>query len=492
MTTEEVTVQINNLSITSSKPPRKKEKFESESSSDSEDEYADYWIRQKYLQDPKLPKRSSIVQPTTPGRSSAEDVFYSPQATTPGVNGRRSYYHFVDKIQLPERTQKLEYEQAKIDSVILKQDQVIKKSIDRLIRSYQKTRDQTIQQNRDNKISVQWNSIRRDLANEMKTMFDKRTAFAVIFDDIDKFYNDARKNHETLCREFMEHFELEKRTTRSRNSSGTVEIHNYNNYEYNKNADFILRNQNRSNKQSTRSNNNDTRQPRSREQIRNYDQNKSQYRSQSRDRPSYSTRESSQNRSSYYENRSCSRGRDNFVNRDRSQSVPRWNNDHYRNYNRDQSSSNREPSTFSREQNSPGHTRYENRNRRSNYSPSNQYRNNNNYRSERNKDYSNSNRIDRSADENYQKNDKYRQYRINDTPHNRNTSPHTLSTMRRGINCDDDYDPAKRYCSKCNDPGHHPWTCQTFNEWRRSKCLLCRNGNHHPEECRNRMTSLNY
>ena len=255
MTTEEVTIQINNLSITSPKLPKRKQRVEIESSSDSEDEQTDVWMQQRYSQDPRPSRKSSVTKSTTPRRQSVEDVFHSPQANTPEASSRRSYYQFTDKIQLPERTQKSEYEQAKIDSVILKQDQVIKKSIDRLIRSYQKSRDQTIQLSIDNKVSVQWNSIRRDMANEMKTMFNKRTALAVIFDDIDKFYNDKRKNHETLCKEFMENFELEKRTTRSRNSSGTVEIHNYNNYEYNKNADFILRNQDRSNEQYRRSKN---------------------------------------------------------------------------------------------------------------------------------------------------------------------------------------------------------------------------------------------
>ena len=71
----------------------------------------------------------------------------------------------------------------------------------------------------------------------------------------------------------------------------------------------------------------------------------------------------------------------------------------------------------------------------------------------------------------------------------RTVSPGVREYMRRGQNCDDDYNPKKKYCSKCKESGHHPFNCQQFKEWRREPCRLCK-GHHSERECAERREKI--
>ena len=66
----------------------------------------------------------------------------------------------------------------------------------------------------------------------------------------------------------------------------------------------------------------------------------------------------------------------------------------------------------------------------------------------------------------------------------RTVSPFTKQSMLRGRNCQDDYNPSRRFCDKCDDPSHHPWNCALYTGlWSRIPCKNC-NKNHKTEECR--------
>lgn len=71
----------------------------------------------------------------------------------------------------------------------------------------------------------------------------------------------------------------------------------------------------------------------------------------------------------------------------------------------------------------------------------------------------------------------------------RTVSPGVKEVMRKGQNCDDDYSPRRKFCSKCMEKGHHPFNCQKFREWRREPCRLCK-GHHSERECNERREKI--
>jgi hypothetical protein len=59
------------------------------------------------------------------------------------------------------------------------------------------------------------------------------------------------------------------------------------------------------------------------------------------------------------------------------------------------------------------------------------------------------------------------------------------SSMKRGENCREDYNPRKQKdCTKCTNPGHHEFECRKYPEYNPQKCHVCRKCYHFADKCR--------
>ena len=66
--------------------------------------------------------------------------------------------------------------------------------------------------------------------------------------------------------------------------------------------------------------------------------------------------------------------------------------------------------------------------------------------------------------------------------------------MIKGLNCDENYDPYYKLCTKCNvrgNKGHHEFQCQKFIRYNEKVCRKCMGGFHYEKKCRSNSTTSN-
>jgi hypothetical protein len=269
------------------------------------------------------------------------------------------------------------------------------------------------------------------------------------------------------------------RDRRVNNNSGTYRPRSYSNDRNNTNYQRSSQRNSRFNN-SSRGNSDSRNRSFSRNRS---DRSRDYSRQPSRDRYTPRRDYSSDQRSTRYDtDRTRNRSTERSGNSNRDTSYPRRNNFTQRERSRENSrDSDKYRFRDSRRTPSDSRGRYDSRERR--------------YATERQSRYnrSNSARYNRTYDNSKDRQFRNNRYSSNEnrTHRNRSGSFDSLLTYKQqfpnmvlGYNCRRNYDPERKYCTKCLMRNHHEFACKTYNRINDIECNICRAGFHRPEECR--------
>ena len=489
---DELSVKLNNLAMKYSK---------TEYNSDSSEDSPIFTNKYKRYARPPTPIKGERPKPThtkdkkqdSPANSRQQQLFvqqptgsdYIERSPTANMQdsplNQSSVSVRISRVKLSEAKAQSSFEQAKIDfeelTVFYKQDfDIVKKRVAYTVNKYYD----------DNQLSAE--QIYKETLDKLKTKnWTTRVIGAVIYNILNTIHRIPNMSDKKRFDTVMYFLDKDIRQTRS-TSGERVQINSYTGRQVKFNERPYRGRQNyRNDRQRDRSS--------SRATVGSRDSSRSTHRSFSRDRyrtPSsdrgqqYYRQHNNYDRQSRYNRDDRQKNQRQYDNYTRQRSSSRENNDQYKYRQRDRTpSSNIEyykksddrQDRYTRK--SPRNEYYDKRNRDSS-------KGNRRYNSDRrtqsreyssNRSYNRDNRRDNSRGNDKRQNNRYRQKSI---------SPFTAQKMQRGHNCPDSYNPADRYCSKCNDSSHHPWNCQKYSmNWKRNNCRICERGFHDEEECKN-------
>ena len=321
------------------------------------------------------------------------------------------------------------------------------------------------------------NMIYTEIINRMTAKnYNKRTIAAIFYDKdiLDTLYR-GKTTHVMKHKIITESLYKSNEHIQTRSATNNeVRINNVEFRKYNTNDGYLKRQNDRSR----------DRRNRERREV-SFDRSKDRRYSYDRYDKDYKTDRQGRSNDKYqnnYQSRSRSNKRQDYsTDRDRSRSLSRGRLRHRsgsnyrsgsRTYNdRNRSESNRRDRSYSsNRRNRSGY--YDRSDEEKNYEPKYQRQ-----------------KYDRSRERRNNRNGRSSKVYRREFSRDRTVSPGVREYMRRGQNCDDDYNPKKKYCSKCKESGHHPFNCQQFKEWRREPCRLCK-GHHSERECAERREKI--